>query len=416
MNRLRDIFELYETMQPGERGTLATVFRTEGSTYRRTGARMLVTASGRTAGAISGGCLERDVLERAGRVMRTGMPLVVCYDGAADDPVFGLGTGCRGTVEALVEPVCGADPDGLLHWLKEGLVRREPGAVATIVQGSCSIPLGLCAAVRGSREQILPPNPQPSNLSFSLACWLTGRAQEALYEGSGGIRSARFHGEPVQAFVEYLPAPTSLAIFGAGDDALPLARCARQLGWYVAVVDHRPAYANSARIPEADSVVCAHGEEAVELVGPCDAAVVMTHNFQADQELLRALLPRPLKYLGVLGPRDRTERLLEGTGVQAFMRSGDPPAPKSEEAGVQALGRSGGMDYLYAPAGLDLGAESPAEIALSIVAEIQSVLAGRATPGLRDRPGPIHSRQPSVVSRRSSVVSRQSAACTRHAA
>jgi xanthine/CO dehydrogenase XdhC/CoxF family maturation factor len=177
----------------------------------------------------------------------------------------------------------------------------------------------------------------------------------------------------VHALIEVIPRRISLVIFGADQDAVPVARFASELGWRVAVVDSRVGLATAARVPTAESVIVCPAERAADSVRLDDqsAAVIMMHQYVWDMELLRRVLASPIRYVGILGPRERTEGLLHHLG---------------STAASQARGR------LYAPIGLDIGAETSEEIAFAIVAEIQAVLAGRAGGSLRDRPGPIHER------------------------
>ena len=176
--------------------------------------------------------------------------------------------------------------------------------------------------------------------------------------------------------IETVAPPVPLTIFGAGDDAIPLAQAAKLIGWHVTVIDARPAYATPERFPTADAVHCLRPEALLSsphvVFPPETMAMIMTHNFTHDLELLRVLLPRPLRYLGALGPKSRTQRLLDALA----------------DAGVtfpdEALAR------LHGPAGLDIGAETPEEIAISIHGEMQAVLAQRNGGALRDRTAPIH--------------------------
>ena len=171
-----------------------------------------------------------------------------------------------------------------------------------------------------------------------------------------------------RALVEIVAPPPELVVFGAGDDAMPLAQGAKALGWHVTVVDHRPACATATRFPWADAIHCLRPDAVAERphLVPADAlAMVMTHHFEHDRGLLSFLIDRPLRYLGILGPASRTQRLLDGCG-------------------------KGTTPVLHGPAGLDLGAETPEEIALSILAEMQAALTRRPATPLRSRHGPIH--------------------------
>jgi xanthine/CO dehydrogenase XdhC/CoxF family maturation factor len=175
-------------------------------------------------------------------------------------------------------------------------------------------------------------------------------------------------------FMEVVAPPASLVIFGAGDDALPLTRLARELGWLVTIADPRAAFATAERFPLADTLVVAPADSLVARVNPGDdaLAVVMTHHYVHDVPILRDLLGRPLAYLGLLGPRKRAEKILGDLGA----------------AGVNIA--PGQRANLHAPVGLDLGADSPEQVALSIVAEIQATLSGRNARPLRERTRPIH--------------------------
>jgi xanthine/CO dehydrogenase XdhC/CoxF family maturation factor len=177
--------------------------------------------------------------------------------------------------------------------------------------------------------------------------------------------------------LEYHPSPVSLVVFGGGPDAVPLVRLAKTLGWQVTVVDARVAAASRVRFPEADTVIVC-GPEEVRLHVPLTShsiAVVMTHNYRRDLTLLQMLLPSPVRYLGLLGARARAERLLRD-----LSRTGLVASPEQ-------------LRRIHAPAGLDLGAEGPEEIALAIVAEIKATLACRPAGPLRERSGPIHERE-----------------------
>jgi len=311
-------------------GVLATLVAVEGSSYRRPGARLWISASGATWGSISGGCLEEDVLGRARRVAATGQAEVAVYDTTSEnDLVWGVGLGCHGVVRVLLEPVTARPP--WASTVAENLRRGTGSDLAVVWQAPSGAPLG--TRLPGADDGVAP-----------------------------GV----FH--------QTLPAPTALAIFGAGHDVPPLVRLAKELGWQVTVADPRPAAAATERFPEADAVVCAPADELVGRVAPRhDAlAVVMTHHYVHDRPLLRDLLSRPLAYVGLLGPKLRAERILL----------------ELEAAGLVATPEM--RSRLHAPIGLDLGSDGPEEVALSILAEMRAVLAGRDARPLRERNKPIH--------------------------
>lgn len=310
---------------------LATLVSVAGSSYRRPGARLLILPSGERIGSISGGCLEEDVLLRAQRVGATGQAETVVYDTTAEnDLVWGVGLGCHGVVRVLIERL--PSPPTWAAALAANFAVRASTRLAVCHQTDDATRYG----TRLAEEWAARPN-----------------------EG---------------VFREDLAPPTRLAVFGAGDDAMPLARLGAELGWHVTIADPRAAFARVERFPTANALVVAPATELVSRVAPDAAtlAVVMTHHYVHDVPLLRALFPQPLAYLGLLGPRKRAAQILtdlakEGVTVTAELRQ-----------------------RLHAPVGLDLGAEGPEQVALAIVAEMQATLTGRDAQPLRFRTRPIH--------------------------
>jgi len=366
----RDLLAAFERMR-GEslHAALATVVQVVGSAYRRPGARMLLCADGRRVGLVSGGCLEADLAERARPVLESGAPAVVSYDARTDeDLIFGLGLGCEGKVEVLLERVPERGDGGHLALIAHCVEERRPLVLATIFRSAGPVPVGARFwLVDGSAGRADFANDRLAEELGRAADTVlrTRRHQNVTVETAGG---------PVQALIEpILPYP-QLVVFGAGPDAQPLVRFAAELGFDVAVVDHRPAFVQTAAFPDASQVILSERGFVPELLdlGPDTAALVMSHGYTRDRDYMRQLLGSELGYLGALGPRRRTERLLselkaEGVVASATMRA-----------------------RLHAPAGLDIGADTPEEIALSILAEICAELAGRAGGRLRDRDAPIH--------------------------
>ncbi len=302
------ILNLWKT---GERSVLATLVEVKGSAYSRAGARMLLTRSGQSAGVLNGGCLDGDSHARAQVVLETGQAQVAVYDTTSpQDIVFGLGLGCRGLVKILLEPALD------LSWLGKNLI------VEVVYEGE----------QLGTREKS---------------------------EKSGAGRS----------FVQKLEPPQLLLIFGAGADAAPLAAIANAVGWNVRAFDLRAPHA------ERPVFLQTHFVQPEFLAGleipPGVACVVMTHNFLHDLELLKLLLPSRAAYIGVLGPRRRTDELLAKLGEDTLL---PPLVPTPEQ-----------LERVFAPVGLDLGAETPGEIALSIVAEVQRIKRGKSGGSLREK-------------------------------
>ena len=372
MKEHADIFALYESLRAtGGAGVLATVVRTTGSTYRRPGARMLVTGDGRSAGLISGGCLESDLRERSADVIATGKTLLVRYDSTSpDDVLWGLGLGCNGIADVLLERVSGAEECSVLEFLQECRRTRSAGAIA-----SPYVLTGITGEIAGSRVfargGITPKGGGTDDaLRAALARACTGALST---QRSSQLRVTLPDGE-AEAFIEYVTSPVSLFVFGAGPDAAPLVRLAKELGWHVTVVDWRPAYVTRESFPSADELVLARPEETRDAfaVPRGAAAVIMTHNFDNDVALVRSLLASGALYVGLLGPRAKGDLLLGRLAEEVIIPTEDEIAK------------------FHAPVGLDIGAETPEEIALAIAAEILSAMRERPGTPLRHREGPIH--------------------------
>ncbi|MCI0707894.1 MAG: XdhC family protein [Ignavibacteriae bacterium] len=371
MKELQDILSTCETLKlTGKQAALATIMKTQGSTYRRAGARMLVTDTGTTIGTVSGGCLETDIAEKCKQVFASGEPIIAVYDMTTDeDAAWGLNQGCNGVIHLLLEPL--KEKDSHLDFLTTCLNTRTPGAIATVFRVE-----GELKAYVGTRVLLNENGSVQENIQNPvLSAALLEDCQSALRDGKSRAKEYRFTEGVVEALIEAVQPPVPLFIFGGGYDAIPVSRFAKELGWEVTLVDHRPAFASKERFPSADSVILARPEEVAAkiTIDRHSVAVIMTHNFGHDLELLKVLLPSSARYVGLLGPSMRTERLLKN-----LHHSGYTPA-ESELA------------RLHAPIGIDIGADSPEEIALAILAEIQAVLTKRGGGFLKDSSSPIHS-------------------------
>jgi len=340
---------------------------------------MLLTETGEMVGAISGGCLESDVFERAKPLLwQNSKPIVVQYDTTAnDDLVWGMGMGCNGVVQVLVESLHTESARKQLEFIADCFQQKAAGAIATIfhIEGNVDTQIA-------DRLLLKPDNTVVNYIADpQLATRLLQDTYRVLAEGKTQVISYQLDHGFVEALIEVIQPPVPLLLFGAGYDAIPVVQLAKQLGWHVTVIDHRPTYATRDRFPQADEIIlCRPNElEAHLMLHSRTIAVVMTHHYQHDQTLLRSLLPSPIQYLGVLGPKQRTQQLLEDLHVEGFALTN-----------VQ-------RQRLYHPIGLDLGAETPEEIALAIVAEIQAVLTNHTGGMLRDRHAPIHDPNPERV-------------------
>lgn len=334
MSELGELLDQAEALAArGQPMALATVVTTRGSTYRRAGARLLIPAEGEPIGNISAGCLEGDVARIGREVIASGEPRLVEFDMTADeDAVWGYGLGCNGAIELFVEPTVGA--------------LESVGALRS-GQGSC----------------LVIPLTGPDLGLHQLET--DGAAAAALRVGSPRVEDV--DGERV--YFEPLLPTLRLLVCGAGHDAIPFVRQAIELGWRVVVVDVRQALLTAERFGPGVDFANPDPEAAAQALAPDErtAAVLMSHNYLRDIAYLRSFLDRPLAYLGVLGPRGRTEQMLAEIG-----------APEA-------------IERLHAPAGLDIGAEGAEEVAHSMIAEIVAVVRGRSGGSLRDRRGPIHS-------------------------
>jgi xanthine/CO dehydrogenase XdhC/CoxF family maturation factor len=353
----------------GQSVALATVVDVEGSAYRLPSARMLIVDGKWIAGSISGGCLEDDVVMRAQEAIAKDEALLTTYDTTSDDDiVFGVGLGCKGVITILIEPIRpenrGVD---FLRFTKSCLDERAAGVVATVIRvhGRADAKPGsrLVSRLEERRSDI-----SDRELNSKIEAEIEGMSELAKL-----ITVPLEHGS-AEVFVERIEPPTPLVVFGAGHDAIPVVRLAKELGWHVTLVDHRPAYATAARFPLADRIVVstpADVSSKLTLTGET-LALVMTHNYLRDLELLEMLLPSPVRYLGLLGPRRRTDQLLAD-----LQQKGKQPTPDE-------------LRRFYAPVGLDIGSEGPIEVALSILSEMQAVMTSHPGAHLRERKRPIH--------------------------
>lgn len=309
-----DLVSAWRNLPEGAEAVLATVVRTSGSTYRSIGARMLISDRGWQAGSISGGCLETDLLSRVWTETAEG-PALVTYDSTADsDIVWGFGLGCNGMVTVLLERL--VHGSGPMPYLASAVEERKSYVLETVVSPGSR--LGHVTAIQTEKSSM----PE---------------------------KGYRTDDDDAQILVEPILPPLPLVICGGGFDVSPLVDAAHALGWHVILVDKK----KSSVTTSADVFVQCAPEDIIDNV-PIDgstAVVLMTHNYLQDLELLRVLVPSDAKYIGLLGPLKRKERLLQEL----------PSKPTPSQ-----------LDKIHGPVGLNLGAEGPAEIALAVVAEILS--------------------------------------------
>jgi xanthine/CO dehydrogenase XdhC/CoxF family maturation factor len=369
MSELTDVLASIESLAArGERLALATIVAVRGSTYRRPGARLLVPEEGDLVGNISGGCLENDVADVARIVMREGQARIVSFDLTADDDeVWGWGLGCNGAFELFVEPADKAAE--VAGALRMALEEERPICMVTVLDSN--VP-GL---EQGDRILVKPDGTVERSFGVAAIDDAAGAAGlELLGEERSEIRDLA---EGVRAFVEVLEPPLRLLICGAGHDAAPLVRQASILGWSAIVADDRPEFLSRERFPEASAFVALERPDLLLERAPIDTrthVVVMSHNFLRDKDYVRALLRSPARFIALLGPAVRSERLFQEL--------------RDEGVDISPTDRA----RFRGPAGLDLGAEGPEEIAAAICAEIVAVKRHRGAGFLKDRTGPIHER------------------------
>lgn len=371
MNELQAILEGFESSQKsGEMTFIATVVKTQGSTYRRSGAKMLMTNTGRTIGTISAGCLEKDVFEHTQQRMPDGEPIVVTYDStASEDILWGFGLGCNGIVQVLIERLERKSTPNAIAFIQECFHKKHLGIIATVFafEGAVKVKLG-------SRLLLYPDGKIITDIKdANLIQSLLADSQAAFANQKSRVNNYQLPLGSVEVFIEVIQPPTPLVIFGAGYDAIPVAQFAQALGWDVTVVDCRANEATKARFPIACDVILTRREIVKQVfIDVNTVAVMMTHNYLDDLEILKTLLPSPARYIGVLGPKARTERLLEDLGSQGIIYTTEQ------------------LTRLHGPIGIDIGADTPEEIAIAIIAEIQAVLTNRNGNFLRNRNQPIH--------------------------
>ncbi len=327
---------------------LATVYETAGSTYSKAGHRILLAANGEYRGLVSGGCLEGDLAERARRVVVTGRASAVTYDlRDAADELWGLGVGCNGLLRVFLQPLLPANDYQPFAAIAAALAGAQPGGVVTVIESDrADVAVGATAVADAAGERVFDADGEGATL-------LRAAARAAKTSGAARLaaeRGCRMLHAPLR------PVP-KLLVLGAGLDAIPLVGLAAELGWFVTVADHRPGYLARAGFERAAHAVLVEPGRLAALVPlrDFDAVVVMSHHLATDRKYLAELAGVPTRYLGVLGPRARRERLLEEL---------PDAAPQLRER-------------LRGPVGLDIGADSPESIALSILAELQSELRTR---------------------------------------
>jgi xanthine/CO dehydrogenase XdhC/CoxF family maturation factor len=374
MKEIREIINAYNKARINEkRLALATLVHLNGSSYRRPGARMIVDEEGQLTGAISGGCLEGDALRKAVFCIHTQVPKLVVYDTSdEEDATIGIQLGCSGIIQVLFEPIDENDPLNPIELLKKAIHKRQNTVLVTLYASQIKKgdTVGTSILLEDSGEF-------HNNSSFQfIPETLMQDIKDTLTVKKSSFKSYQQNDNTFNAFLSFISPPISLVIVGAGNDAIPLQSIAETLGWEVIIVDGRHTYAKIERFSSACQIIVSKPEKVLEQI-PIDEKtvfVLMTHNYNYDYAILKALLGKNVPYIGALGPKKKLDNMITDL--------------KAENIFLNEKQKN----ILYGPVGLELGAETPAEIALSITAEIMSVMNNKKGGSLRNLLTEIHPR------------------------
>ncbi|MEQ9288894.1 MAG: XdhC family protein [Cyclobacteriaceae bacterium] len=367
MKEFKTILDTYREVDLSTRkAALATVVQVKGSSYRSPGARMLMLDNGRWVGSISGGCLEGDALRKARKVILSNTAQTVTYDTSNDeDNQLGIGLGCNGIIDILIEPINPNEETNPIKHIETFLGFKNYGVVASVFESKHdNIHVGdKCILTPDGR--LLSSNAFLKNkVADQMDSTLESHKSETIFcnENSLGV------------FYEIIQPAIDLLIFGGGFDAKPVTELAKVLGWNVTVSDECVAHLIPVNFPKADNMVSCQREYVSQEfdVSPFTAIVLMSHNLNYDKEVLKQVIQSDAPYIGILGPKKRADKLL-----QHLQDCNINIAPETKQK-------------LHYPIGLDIGAETPDEIAVSIIAEIQAKFNNRNGGFLKYRKGPIH--------------------------
>lgn len=367
MKEIKAIIEAYHKIDfTKNKAALATVVRVEGSSYRRTGARMLITDTGEWVGGISGGCLEGDALKKAKFAMAQNRATMVTYDTTDDDPYqIGVGLGCNGIIDVLLTPLDSQNIYNQVLTLQNCLESREPNIIITItnIEGNFkNIQLG--QAFRYDSCEDFPLCFISENLVTDIQnCLKYDKSESKIYQCEEGM---------IQLFIEVINPATHLIVHGGNYDIYPMVKLAKEIGWSVSVVCN-PLKVHKSLFIMADAVVEKDKAEEIE-IDLYTVALLMAHDYETDFKNMRNLLKTNVKYIGILGPKKRTDKM--------FLKLSEEGNPVSDED----------LKRIATPVGLDIGASNPEEIAISIIAEIKTFSSGRTGQRLKFREGAIYEK------------------------
>ncbi|RTY75255.1 XdhC family protein [Flavobacterium sp. LS1R10] len=367
MKEVTDILKAYSAAKAsGKKTALATVVKVEGSSYRQPGARMLVTEDGILTGAISGGCLEGDALRKALLAIHQKQNKLITYDTSDEsDSDFGVQLGCNGIVHILFEYIDECAVCNPIYLLEQSVAERKEAVVLTLFSlERNTVQIGTVLVYR--EDLVISQRTDLKALHVAF--------KEVLYSKSSIIKKIQLEDHEHEALIEYIPLPVSLVLAGAGNDAQPLVKMANLLGWEVLVGDGRATHSTAKRFPEAKQILVTKPLQLVEnsSIDSRTFFVLMTHNYKYDLEVLKLLLETDCMYIGILGPKTKLNRMFDDLSAEGIV------VTKAQ------------LDRIYGPIGLDIGAETSEEIALSVVAEIKAVMEGKTVNSLKHKKNKIH--------------------------
>jgi xanthine/CO dehydrogenase XdhC/CoxF family maturation factor len=374
MRGLKEIVKAYdEAVAIGRSAALATLVHVEGSSYRRPGARMLVDDEGNLTGAISGGCLEGDALRKALLAIAKQESKLVTYDTSNEaDQSIGIQLGCEGIIQVLFEPIDASIKNNPIEIIRSAVL-LEACVIQTIfdLNHQTDKQVGTNAVFA---KDVAIPIIQSNAIQINT---LKDDVNDTFQKASSQFIEYQSGEKTFHAFYEFLSSPIQLVIVGAGYDAIPLSKMANILGWTPIVIDGRDAYVKPERFEASCQVFLMRPEQLLETIkiDHRTAFVLVTHNYNYDKAILKALLPLDIQYIGMLGPKKKLNRMIDDL--------------KTDGITITDLM----MKKVFGPTGLEIGAETPDEIALSILAEIQAVFQGKQGYSLRSMGETIHNRE-----------------------
>jgi xanthine/CO dehydrogenase XdhC/CoxF family maturation factor len=386
MKEISEIINAFDKAQgEGRQTALVTLVHVDGSSYRRPGARMLVTDTGELTGAISGGCLEGDALNKALQSIHQQKNMLVTYDTTDDDDaVLGLGLGCNGVIQVLIQPVNNEQQNGSIQLLKKITAARKDNVIVTLFSLENRRAEQPGTVILKDEEGIKYLN----EVDASIKNLLEHDINDAYQNKRSAFRNYTSNGKAITAYIEFIPPVVSLVVVGAGNDAEPVVSIASILGWQVTLIaDGRDKNTKPGRFTGTCQLMVVKPEDVLKKIEPDDNTffLLMTHNFNYDKAMLRELLPKKVRYIGVLGPSKKMQRMLR----------------ELENEGMYFDEQQ--LAVVHSPVGLDIGAESPEEIALSMIAEIKAVIAGKSGNPLRNNDDVIHPRNETAIETRHSL-------------